>query len=441
MSWIIGVLVGTGMGVGIHYLLTWRSRQTVNRLLQRWSTILGVENPAEDLPRGSSQITQLLRQQATDYHAILTQFTDWKYLLGEMPLGFIQVDENNLVLYCNGAAQQLLHIDNWQPQIKVLLEWVRSYELDQLVEQTRSRSAQSESPLPLQQREWSFYPSGEAKPTPIRGWALALSRGHVALFLEDRLETELLAQQRDRWASDVAHELKTPLTSIRLVAETLQTRVEPPLRGWMDRLLAEVIRLSSLVQDLLELSRLNLGASAALQMQSVDLVMLLQEVWQSLDPQAKPRQQSLDYRGEEEVRLYGDEQRLYRLFLNLLDNSLKYSKAKTPIHVTVRDLGTWVWIDVFDHGAGLPETALVDVFEPFYRTDQARTRSAGGTGLGLAIVKQIVEAHGGAIQARNHPDAGGLWVRFSLKKQMLSSKKLSRPLESPLSQERQGESR
>lgn len=426
MNGFISVLIGMGLGVGSYHLLTWRSRRLVNRLLSRWSTILGIEHPAEDLPRGSTQITQLLRQQATEYQAILTQFTDWQHLLEEMPLGFIQVDENNLVLYCNRAAQGLLHIENWQPNIKVLLEWVRSYELDQLVEQTRSRSTQTDTPLPLQQREWSFYPSGGAKPTPIRGWALALSRGHVGLFLEDRLEAEVLAQQRDRWASDVAHELKTPLTSIRLVAETLQTRVDPALRGWVDRLLNEVIRLGSLVQDLLELSRLNLGASAALQMQSLDLVTLVQDAWQSLEPQSKPRSQTMDYQGETEVQLYGDEQRLYRVFMNLLDNSLKYSQPETPIHVTIRDVGTWVWVDVYDHGAGLPESALVEVFDPFYRTDQARTRSAGGTGLGLAIVKQIVEAHGGAIQARNHPQTGGLWVRFSLKTQVLSSAKLSR---------------
>ncbi len=429
MNWVVGVLIGIGLGIGIHTAFTWQSRRTVNRLLHRWSTILGVENPAEDLPKGSTQITQLLRQQATEYQAILTQFTDWQQLLEEMPLGFIQVDENNLVLYCNAMAQRLLHIDHFQPQIKVLLEWVRSYELDQLVEQTRTRSAQSEQPLPLQQREWSFYPSGEAKPTPIRGWALALSQGHVGVFLEDRLEAEVLAQQRDRWASDVAHELKTPLTSIRLVAETLQSRVDPSHRGWVDRLLQEVIRLGSLVQDLLELSRLNLGASAALQMQTLDLVSLLQEAWQSLEPHAKPRQQTLDYEGDKALQLCGDEQRLYRVFLNLLDNSLKYSQPETPIHVMIRDLGTWVWVDIYDHGSGLPESALSEVFDPFYRTDQARTRSAGGTGLGLAIVRQIVEAHGGAIQARNHPKVGGLWIRFSLKTQVINSAKLNRSVE------------
>lgn len=429
MGWLVGVLVGMGLGIGIHALFTWQSRRTVNRLLHRWSTILGVENPAEDLPRGSTQITQVLRQQATEYQTILTQLSDWEYLLEETPMGFIQVDENNLVLYCNAMAQRLLQIESFQPRIKVLLEWVRSYELDQLVEQTRTRSAQSDQTLPLQRREWSFYPSGEAKPTPIRGWALALSQGHVGVFLEDRLEAEVLAQQRDRWASDVAHELKTPLTSIRLVAETLQSRVDPSHRGWVDRLLNEVIRLGSLVQDLLELSRLNMGASASLQMQPLDLVTLLQEAWQSLEPHAKPRGQILNYEGEAEIRLCGDEQRLYRVFLNLLDNSLKYSQAETPIHVTIRDLGAWIWVDVYDHGMGLPESALSEVFDPFYRTDQARTRSAGGTGLGLAIVRQIVEAHGGAIQARNHPQAGGLWIRFSLKTQVINSAKLSRSVE------------
>jgi two-component system phosphate regulon sensor histidine kinase PhoR len=413
MAFVGGILVGLLIGLGFHRWVSLHSRQKIQRELYRISTAFGLEKQPGQSPSLSSQVIRQVKQYQEDLAILSTQQADWTRLMHHLPLGFIQVDEHNLVLYCNPVAQKLLQIKDWQPRVKVLLEWVRSYELDQLVEFTRDHHASSP-----QRREWLLYPSGQtSNPTPIRAWALVLSERQVGLFLEDRFEAKTLIQQRDRWASDVAHELKTPLTSIRLVAETLQDRVDPSVRSWVDRLLNETIRLSSLVQDLLELSSLNLGSTSVLHMQQVDLVSILEEVWHNLEPQAHLRQQELDYQGPNQALICGDEQRLYRLFLNLLDNSIKYGQAKTATHVRILQEENWIWIDLYDHGSGIPTEALSTIFEPFYRTDTARTRSEGGTGLGLAIVKQIVEAHQGTIRARNHPETGGLWIRVSLKKQ------------------------
>jgi two-component system phosphate regulon sensor histidine kinase PhoR len=106
----------------------------------------------------------------------------------------------------------------------------------------------------------------------------------VGVFLENRQEAALLVQQRDRWTSDVAHELKTPLTSIRLVAETLQSRIDPKLKVWVDRLINETLRLSNLVEDLLNLSRLQGQQSQGLNPKPVDLPQLIQAAWLSLEP-------------------------------------------------------------------------------------------------------------------------------------------------------------
>ncbi len=421
MNFAWGILLGLTTGIGAHFWISRNSRQTSMRMLERLSSTVGIERVTSDPAHFSSQMVKYLRQQQQDRQALIAQIQDWETLAHELPWGFLQVDEHNVVVVCNPAAQQLLQIEHWQPGVKVLLEWVRSYELDQLVEQMRHQAHQSTDPCTPQMREWQFYPSGgEAKPIPVRGWAVPLQDGQIGLFLEDRVEAKTLEQQRDRWASDVAHELKTPLTSIRLIAETLQNRVDPSMRTWIDRLLNETIRLSSLVQDLLELSSLNLGASAALQMRPVDLVPLLWDAWQSLEPQARLREQTLDYQGPAEADLWGDESRLYRLFLNLFDNSIKYGKVGTPVHVGIQLQGARIAVEVYDHGSGLPEQTFDSVFEPFYRTDSARARSDGGTGLGLAIVKQIVEAHGGGVHACNHPEAGGLWVRFFLKIQKVN---------------------
>ena len=411
-----GILIGLGIGLLCTLLLLWQSRRRFRCELQRLGSLVHLAMPLHSPEQMLSLLSRYLRQQDLDWANQKQQLQNWQYLSQRLPWGYLRVDENNVVLECNPAAQRLLRISQWQPGIKLLLEWVRSYELDQLIEATRRQ----ETAAPVQSREWIFYPSGgDGKPIPLRAWGLLLPQAHVAIFLEDRLEAKMLAQQRDRWASDVAHELKTPLTSIRLLAETLQSRVDAAQAVWVERLLNETLRLSHLVQDLLELSALNLGAASRSQWRWVDLASLVREAWQSVEPLAKPRHQELHLSGLSQIYLWGDEQRLYRLILNLLDNAVKYGKPDSPIHVVLSEQGSQVQLEVYDHGPGLPEDQFELVFQPFYRTDTARARSKGGTGLGLAIVRQIVEVHGGTIQLRNHPQTGGLWVQVELPRKHL----------------------
>lgn len=350
----------------------------------------------------------------------------WKQIVNMIPIGYLQVDEENQLILCNPAASQMLGMSQAvQYPPRLLLELVRSYELDSLIEKARDRNQPC-------QREWIFYPASadatdlsQAKSIPIRGLSFPLSEGEVGVFLENRQETMTLTQQRDRWTSDVAHELKTPLTSIRLVAETLQSRLEPPTRLWVDRLLDEVIRLSNLVQDLLDLSRLDLNPTQRLKLKSVDLVKVIYAAWQSLEPLASEKQVRLSYRGEDSIVLKADEARLHRVFLNLFDNAIKYSPVKGTIAVQVshrEDPQHLLQIDIIDAGSGFPEEALPHVFERFYRADPSRVRPqtseayplSSGSGLGLAIVRQIIEAHQGVVRAQNHPETGGAWMQILL---------------------------
>nr|WP_242025776.1 HAMP domain-containing sensor histidine kinase [Leptolyngbya sp. FACHB-36] len=369
----------------------------------------------------------------------------WKHICHVAPIGFLYVDRENHLIRCNPKACQLLDIQQCQHiPPRLLLELVRSYELDQLIEQTRKVGQHCE-------REWIFHPVSaeqailsQQQPRPMRGYGLPLADGAVGVFLENRQEATLLAQQRDRWTSDVAHELKTPLTSIRLVAETLQTRLEPPLRTWVDRLLHETIRLSGLVQDLLDLSHLQASPTARLTKQPVDLVKLIQSAWQSLEPLARKKNLQLHYSGPSSLVILADEPRLHRVLLNVFDNSIKYSSPEQEIRVcmglTANTTSTTqqVHLEVIDAGPGFPESALPHVFERFYQADPSRTRSGyelgmarqpdssppsssepaalmnSSCGLGLAIVRQIVEAHQGSVTAGNHPATGGAWLQIFL---------------------------
>jgi two-component system, OmpR family, phosphate regulon sensor histidine kinase PhoR len=240
----------------------------------------------------------------------------------------------------------------------------------------------------------------------------------------------------------VAHELKTPLTSIRLVAETLQSRIDPSLLSWIERLLKEVIRLSKLVDDVLNISRLEQGRSRLANEDQVNLVLLVQSVWHSIEPLAKLRQLELSYQGPDQLIANVNASLMHRVLFNLLSNAVKYSPThqviQVKLSVTASQNEEFILLEVIDAGVGLNEQDLPYVFDRFYRADPARSHEVGldmpedmsdsasvdsiemaelsssGTGLGLAIVRQIVASHQGRVEAKNSPETGGAWLRVWL---------------------------
>ena len=249
----------------------------------------------------------------------------------------------------------------------------------------------------------------------------------------------MLAAQRDRWISDVAHELKTPLTSIRLVAETLEPRVGSELVGWVERLLSEVIRLSKLVDDVLNMSHLAQRPNQIEDVRPVDLAALVQTVWQSAEPLAKLKQLELDYQGPQSMWVKIDKGLMHRVLFNLLSNAVKFSPPRQKVCVRLglskpdEKGGLFILLEAIDAGQGFNEKDLPYVFDRFYRADPARSRevdvaapaalerpaevasvASSGTGLGLAIVRQIVESHQGRVEARNDPETKGGWLRVWL---------------------------
>jgi two-component system phosphate regulon sensor histidine kinase PhoR len=411
----------------------WRQRQFEGRILslvkaRSWSSaLLRLQELLADQPEQQQQLQFLGNRRDT-----------LEYILQVAPVGYLQVDDENRLIWCNNEANRLLRMN--QPSMgsvqrrRLLLEVARSYELDALIDEAR----QCQVPC---QREWMLYQISpdpihpKEEPTyPLRGYAIPLHRSEVGVFLENRQEVTLLLQQRDRWTSDVAHELKTPLTSIRLVAETLQSRVESETKVWLDRLVNETIRLSHLVEDLLNLSRLQANPSQGLARRPVDLPTLIYSAWQSLEPLAQVKRLTLHYQGPEHRWANLDEALFLRVVLNLIDNAIKHSPPQTQIYVKVSsptpaadapELGGFI-LEVIDQGSGFNSKDLPYIFDRFYRADPSRSRSqptvdadspiatSRGNGLGLAIVNQIVAAHGGTIKAVNHPDLGGGWLTLEI---------------------------
>ncbi|MCC5666010.1 PAS domain-containing sensor histidine kinase [Nostoc sp. CHAB 5784] len=430
---LLGFFLGLAVGIGFW---VWQQVQ-LNRYLGRLLRPLTSHSYKMGLLLipGLRQEIAMVKQNRQDLQQSLQTYQD---LLDFAPVAYLQVDEENQLLWCNQQAQEILYL-HWQPeQVRLLLELVRSYELDHLIEQTRDLQKP-------QTGEWIFHPSCDdaaematIKSLALRASSLPLPNGQVGVFLENRQPLLDINQVRDRYFSDLAHELRTPLTSIRLVAETLQTRLEPPLNRWVNRLMQEVDRLINLVQSWLDLTQMEANPNVQLQAKPVELRSLITSVWETLEPLAGRQHLSLSYSGPENLWIKADQARIYQVFLNLLDNSIKYSLPGTSIHVEAKILSTKdndaaspiLEINLIDSGIGFSEADLPHVFERFYRGDKARTHSSQdgnsigaivGNGLGLAIVEQIILAHGGSIKAMNHPETGGAWMQLQFCEVMANS--------------------
>ena len=312
------------------------------------------------------------------------------------PVGWLSLDAELRIHDINPRAEKLLKLPPTQvTRGRLLSEAVAVAELEAI-----ARLAQAQERP--QRVEWQI--DSDA----LEAYALPGEEGWVALLLQSRRSLEAQLEQQERWVSDVAHELKTPLTALLLVGESLASQVEDRHGLLVQRLQRELQRLQELVSDLLELSRLeNLLPREEGRYDQVELRELVEAAWASLRPLAEQRQIELALAGPSPCSARGDGPRLHRALLNLLDNALRYSPEGSAIEVGLRSSGDWWLIDVRDHGMGLSDEDRSHMFERFYRGDPSRERSQrAGSGLGLALVQQIAVTHGGRIQGRNHPQGG-----------------------------------
>ncbi len=227
----------------------------------------------------------------------------------------------------------------------------------------------------------------------------ALDRGGSVATLMDITDLRRMERVRSDFVANASHELKTPLTSIRGYAEALAD--DPPeelQRKFLGSILSNTLRLQHLVDDLLDLSRLESGAWSA-KLEDVPVRDVVEEAWELVAAVGAELEVHFEIRGDDVV--LADRQGLIQVFRNLLDNAVRHTPDGGHVTVTTRPeaAGAHVVITVADDGEGIPAQALPRVFERFYRADSARARHAGGTGLGLAIVKHLVDAMDGEVWA------------------------------------------
>jgi two-component system sensor histidine kinase SenX3 len=211
--------------------------------------------------------------------------------------------------------------------------------------------------------------------------------------------------------ANVSHELKTPVGAISLLSEAVDEAAddEVAVRRFAARLHKESARLAALVQDIIELSRLQ-GADVVMQGRPVDVNAVLAEAVDRNKLPAEGKRIKISLGGRSDAMVHGDPDLLMTAFRNLIDNAIRYSPEGTTVGVGVRSRDGLVQVSVTDQGPGIPQDEQDRIFERFYRVDAARSRQTGGTGLGLSIVKHVISNHGGEVTLWSQPGQGSTFT-------------------------------
>lgn len=240
----------------------------------------------------------------------------------------------------------------------------------------------------------------------IRGRDEVAQLGMTFNSMSEKLQN--LDKMRNDFISNASHELKTPLSAMKILIESLLSTEkldESMTREFLGDIDREIDRLNLIVQDLLTLVQFD-GKSMPLRREIVSLNELVYDTAQRLHPVAEKSKVSMELELDELCYVYVDPMRMTQVVYNLVDNAIKYTPAGGHVRVSIHKSQNRVCLKVADDGIGIPEASLSHIFDRFYRVDKARSRATGGTGLGLSIVQTIVRAHDGDIEVESKDNEG-----------------------------------
>jgi two-component system, OmpR family, sensor histidine kinase SenX3 len=239
--------------------------------------------------------------------------------------------------------------------------------------------------------------------------AIPAANGGACAFIDDISERRRIDAVRTDFVANISHELKTPVGALAVLAETLVDETEHDVVARItDRMLDEAHRAVQTIDDLLELSQIELGGGTdADQFQAVDIVHRAIERVEAL---AEQRSIEITVNARDPLSVRGDRRQLISAVGNLVENAVKYSEERGRVRLDVRAHGPWVEFVVDDQGVGIPSRDLDRIFERFYRVDKARSRGTGGSGLGLSIVRHVATNHGGEVLVSSTEGEGSTFV-------------------------------
>jgi two-component system phosphate regulon sensor histidine kinase PhoR len=382
--------------VGLAVLLGWSLAigMSRGRAIERLEEATGAHD-ADDVER----LVRTAIEEAGDarWHAEQTAH-DTGYLTELLTAGVVRLRDDLTVEFANGAAHVMLERRPGAMVGRSALEAFVDARIEGIA-QTAMETGSATGELTVR--------SGAAATVTVRARRSPVSG--VWLVIEDVSELRRLQRIRAEFIDNLSHELRTPLTTISLLAETAARDAEsasPRLRDRIAKIEVETGHLTQMVNELLDLSRIESG-TAQLLLDDVDMVKVVRSTVERLRLFAERQGLRIVLDTAEHVSpVRGDEDRLGQVLVNLLHNAVKFSPNGGDIVAGVRETEDGITVWVRDPGMGVPRADLTRIFERFYKVDRARFRGRGGTGLGLSISRHVIDSHGGRIWADSEEGQG-----------------------------------
>jgi two-component system phosphate regulon sensor histidine kinase PhoR len=359
-----------------------------------------LEFPEE--PHELNELSQALQVMAqgvgAQFDALISERAKLSAVLNQMADGVLIVDTDGRVQLLNPAAERLFQIEEKEGLGRSIVEVIRYHQLVDLWREAKNGERQS---MMLEIGAHHLFLQVVAIPLKTS------LPGSTMLLFQDLTQLRRLETVRRDFISNVSHELRTPLASLKALAETLQEGAleDPPAaRRFIIRMETEIDNLTQLVNELLELSRIESG-KAPLSFQRIHPCNLLKPAYERMTLQAERARLELVLDCESDLPLvFADPDRISHVLINLVHNAIKFTPPEGKITLSAYQDEDYIVFYVRDTGVGIPKKDLTRIFERFYKADQAR--SGGGTGLGLSIARHMIESHGGYIWVESEEDIG-----------------------------------
>ncbi len=333
-------------------------------------------------------------------------------IMNSMTNGFVAVDKSFRIILINRIACELLGIRNENGIMdemdligKNIMEVIRNNHVYRLLKQVIEDGTPSVSEISIRVPEERIFRIYSA---PIKSSTVEPVNSGGILSIIDITNIKKLEQIRTEFVSNVTHELKTPLTSIRGFVETLRGGAleDPEVAGkFLDIIDIEAERLTMLINDILQLSEIESGQKDN-NIRSHSLADIIEETVSILQGTADKKNITINVEVEPQIKMTANRDRIKQMLINLIDNAIKYNSEGGTVTVRAENTGGRIVIKVKDTGIGIAKEHQSRIFERFYRVDKGRSRSMGGTGLGLSIVKHIVNLYNGDISVDSDSGKG-----------------------------------
>jgi two-component system, OmpR family, phosphate regulon sensor histidine kinase PhoR len=399
------------------WIAWWRPLRRLQRLLDRMAGGETVKSCFIDSPRwfhGMERDLEKLSKRLRDQQQIFNEAEfNIHAILSSMAEGVMVVDAQHRILLVNDELNKLFDLKQ-DPTHRTALEALREADVELILRETlqKGQPVAREVTLVTVQSEGQSL-EVQINTVPVRNEA-GVIQGVVAVF-HDISRVKQLESVRREFVSNVSHELRTPLSIFRGYLETLLDNPGLPpedVSRILDTMRRHSDRLNALVEDLLTLTRLE-SRKEQLQPMALKLDEFVAQILRDYKSKIENEKAEVTVQIPADLPvLMADPRRLEQVLINLLDNSLVYSKPPKRIEIGAEADGKEVLLRVRDNGIGIPTADLPRIFERFYRVDKARSREKGGTGLGLSIVKHIAQLHGGSVMAESE---FGHWTQITVR--------------------------